>query len=558
VITRRRFIQSTVAAALATPLVPSLLDAAPAGETLYNGIKLATPWPPKRRFPDDHPVMPPYLADPPAVIPIDVGRQLFVDHFLVEETTLSPTYHRAEYHPASPVLHPQAPWEMRDEYSDRTGRKPNPTAMPFSDGVFFDPADRLFKMWYMGGDLMHPCLALSDDGVSWRRPALGVFPNNPPESNVVTPSGRDSGTVWLDLETSDKNARCKMALFHEKSLSLHESADGIHWRGIGATGLAGDRTTFFYNPFRKVWVFGVRDNLQLNSGRFRRYWESREFADANGWLGVQPVAWVRADSRDFAREGFAATPELYNLDCVAYESVMLGLFNVWRGESTTREKINEVTVGFSRDGFHWSRPERQAFMGVSDTPGSWNYANVQSAGGCCLIVGDKLHFYVSGRQGVAGSDDPGVCSTGLALLRRDGFTSMDWLPYEAKVMRRGAKANGGSLVTRPVRFSGGYLFVNADTRQGELTVEVLDQQGRVLPGFGKAQCTPVRGDGTRLPVSWSSGSTLASLAGEAVRFRFSMSVGRLYAFWVSRWPSGESGGYVAAGGPGFRGPSDAR
>ena len=48
--------------------------------------------------------------------------------------------------------------------------------------------------------------------------------------------------------------------------------------------------------------------------------------------------------------------ELYNLDCVAYESVMLGLFSVWRGESGMREKINEVTLGFSRDGFHWHRP----------------------------------------------------------------------------------------------------------------------------------------------------------------------------------------------------------
>ena len=67
----------------------------------------------------------------------------------------------------------------------------------------------------------------------------------------------------------------------------------------------------------------------------------------------------------------------------------------------------------------------------------------------------------------------------------------------------------------------------------------------------------MRGDGTKLPVTWS-GAELSALAGQTVRFRFSLSKGRLYAFWVSRWPTGESGGYVAAGGPGFSGPADTK
>ena len=67
---------------------------------------------------------------------------------------------------------------------------------------------------------------------------------------------------------------------------------------------------------------------------------------------------------------------------------MLGLFTIWRGESQVREKINEIEIGFSRDGFHWDRPDRATFLGVSQTEGAWNYANVQSAGGGCLVVGD--------------------------------------------------------------------------------------------------------------------------------------------------------------------------
>ena len=62
-------------------------------------------------------------------------------------------------------------------------------------------------------------------------------------------------------------------------------------------------------------------------------------------------------------------PQLYNLDCVAYESLLLGLFSIWRGQPTDRPKPNEVCAGFSRDGFHWHRPDRRAFIPVSETTG---------------------------------------------------------------------------------------------------------------------------------------------------------------------------------------------
>jgi predicted neuraminidase len=66
----------------------------PKPEKLYNGIELPDVWPPRFRDPaPDEPMPVPYLRKPPPkVIPIDVGRQLFVDDFLIErplETRLS-------------------------------------------------------------------------------------------------------------------------------------------------------------------------------------------------------------------------------------------------------------------------------------------------------------------------------------------------------------------------------------------------------------------------------------------------------------------------------------
>jgi hypothetical protein len=553
VLSRRTFLQAAAAGALGRPLASVINAAAPDGEVLYNGIRLGSPWPPRLKYPDEHPVVPPYLADPPSVIHIDVGRQLFVDDFLIEETNLRRVWHRATYYGSNPVLRPERPWEIDSEIARRTQTPPNPSAMVFSDGVFFDPEDRLFKMWYMAGYGMATCLATSTDGLTWHRPALDVLVG----TNIVNRQYRDSSTVWLDQFEKSPSRRFKMSLFYDDALLLYTSSDGVHWNKEGQTPFAYDRSTFFHNPFRQVWGFSLRANQfpERSNGRYRRYWETPTFGAAANWNGAPPVAWVKADSRDFSMAGPGIPPELYNLDCVAYESVMLGVFSIWRGEPPEREKINEITLGFSRDGFHWHRPNRESFIAVSDVKGSWNWANVQSAGGGCLIAGDRLYFYVSGRAGVAGTSQPGVCSTGVAMLRRDGFASMEWGTASPGPVKQLPGWQDGMLTTRPLRFSGGHLFVNADVNGGELRVEVLDRSGGVLAPFTRDTCEPLRADGTRQPIAWRSGK-LADLAGQVVRFRFTMTKGSLYAFWVSDGSRGHSNGYPAAGGPEFSGPVD--
>jgi hypothetical protein len=218
------FLAGMAATAVPSPARGTLASPATSREVLYNGIVLPEIWPPRYQFPNDHPVTPAYLVSPPAVINIDVGRQLFVDDFLIEATNLVRTFHQPVYHPASPILRPETRWELYDEYAERTQTPPSPTAMVFSDGVVVDPRDGLFKMWYMGGYRMNTCYALSRDGIRWERPDLDVRPG----TNMVRVSGRDSGTVWLDHFADDPKGRFKMALFHDCDLSLQAPPDGIH------------------------------------------------------------------------------------------------------------------------------------------------------------------------------------------------------------------------------------------------------------------------------------------------------------------------------------------
>src|SRR5690606_42055806 len=75
------------------------------GELLYNGIRLPVQWPPKTGDPfSSEPMQVPYLKSPPAIIPINIGRQLFVDDILVDKTDLKRVYHKPIKYQGNPVL----------------------------------------------------------------------------------------------------------------------------------------------------------------------------------------------------------------------------------------------------------------------------------------------------------------------------------------------------------------------------------------------------------------------------------------------------------------------
>ena len=123
-------------------------------------------------------------------------RQLFVDTFLIQNlTNASIDFHTPGYHPASPVLKPDRPWE-------------GTMAFPYDGGVHWQEADNRMAMWYLCGakasssgkdtrpdpmantrsrsapNRTKPpifanaglCLAFSVDGVTWTKPTQDVSP----------------------------------------------------------------------------------------------------------------------------------------------------------------------------------------------------------------------------------------------------------------------------------------------------------------------------------------------------------------------------------------------
>ena len=108
-------------------------------------------------------------------------------------------------------------------------------------------------------------------------------------------------------------------------------------------------------------------------------------------------------------------------------------------------------------------------------------------------------------------DGGAIC---LAVLRRDGFISLD------------AGQNEGSIVTKPFKLPGSKLFVNVDATKGELRVAVLGKDDKVL-----AVSEPTKGDLPRGGVKWRKGN-IADLQGKAVSLRFTLHNASLYSYWM--------------------------
>ena len=493
---RRDFIKNA-SLALSAAFVPNiafpsfLRGGAPLNNVLYNGVALPDVWPPRNIGMNYDPMPTPYLINRPEIIPIDLGRQLLVDNFLIEQTDMERRSYTPRKMSFNPVLKPETELEQ--------GIYGIPGASAKDGGVWWDPKDQLFKMWYEAGWLHRMAYATSKDGIYWERPNLDIVPGT---NQIVPEIVADSSTVWLDHFTQNDEERFKMFLRSPNSIPGSTerfnygfsmvSPDGIHWGKPVKTGPCGDRSTMFYNPFRQKWVYSLRNPENINRvpiGRFRYYHEHSNFLEGAKWTKEDLIFWLGADYLDDPDPYIGDKAQLYNLSAVPYESIMLSLpqIHYYIGFEGNRKKKSSV---YEKNGMH--------------------------ANG----------------------------STGIAVLRRDGFVSYS------------TSKEKSTLLTRPVTFTGEYLFVNVNCPNGELKVEVLDTDNNVIPGFSAGDCKPLSIDSTIAQIKWKNKKDLSILKNQPVRFKFYLANGDLYSFWVSPDIEGASNGYNAAGGPGFSGGID--
>lgn len=516
---------------------------------------------------------------------LDIGTDpvLLLDEDVVAETrACHQTFYGAIKDPASPIIAASEPWEGRGPYT-------------WGTRLLWNPEAHHYDLWYVGfrveDNHYRWGLAVSADGLTWMKPDLGLEtfqgqparnmltggphpekaarsvvrdprPDCPPAQRYkgirftydgefisYSPDGRRwteerANPVWrvpsdiihamwdpqrhrfvayfkvweVTGETPDPShpTGFRPVVAHFPSFDHHLHADGL-------TALRGPRIHF--HPEAKAEVEDVV--LVLRTGHqgpddgggapLTGAWHARrvqawaESEDWRHWRHEQVV--LRTDERDRPDANIQYLFVLY------YGHYYIGVLTMHdeRGHF-------EQQFAFSQDGLTWSRPWRGNFLGLGP-PGAFDSGMVLAPTDPILAETQML-FYYGGFDTVhhAPMTRPWSAAIGRAVLRRDGFASWDSDP-----------GRSGTVVTQPVTTTGHALWINADAGVGRVRVEVLDDEGHVIPGFEGRHCQPLTEDTARFrhclaPIQWRPDAYLAGLAGHPIRLRFQLENARLFAF----------------------------
>ena len=456
-------------------------------------------------------------------------RQLFLDDFVIEETS---GLRRVMHQPVKKgaVIRPN--WPAGE------------TSLQTRSTAFWDPLDGVFKIWLIDG-----LCRFSTDGLHW---------------TLWDPPVESTGEVVFDPFDPDPARRYKS--FSPKKSAY--SPDGVSWsvqkrqiriegqtREVLVTIRSSDEWNFSLDAEDRLYIATVKRGGPY--GRSVYLALSRDFAtwteakiifhtdDLDQELGHRNIAERFADEslqHPTWNDPGVYNVDTYNMGVFRYESVYIGTPSLYHAVGPVPNYPN--TVGFhlvqlavSRDLKNWERVgDRRPFIGPSRRD-SGAYDLTQLIGPSnALVRGDELWFYYTGIKYRGGwryegtfphgdhvplpgyeEDTGAIC---LAVLRRDGFVSLD------------AEAGEGVLLTRPLVWRGSSLWINAAAGEGEVEVEILDEDGVVLEDWSRSQALPLSEDGVRLAVDWNGSGDLGNLEGQLVRLRFYLRNAELYAFWT--------------------------
>ena len=471
------------------------------------------------------------VPTPPACLTLGREKHLLIDDWSITETrNVHRIFHRPVKHRNNPLIVADKPWE--------------PLALFLAGGVERQTSGS-YRMWYCSADPqpgnrknIHTCLATSDDGIKWRKPALDLNQYKDAKRTNIVIKGAGISWVFGNPDEPRRDFRYLAKIRHHGTQGW-TSADGLHWTNQGVIITQGaDATTCQWDPVRRKYIASLK--FGYKGRRFRGYAESDDFLN---WTDT----YLMADVDHLDIEG----DHIYQMPMFRYESLYLGMCKIYHiGTSDTCD----IQLAVSHNCLHWERPYRaidvpkfvtRATRGEEkiieyiqyDDPhtqpfipsgplGSWDYGNNDCPATAPVRHGDELLFYYSGRYQSHSARSPvkkdwkgAYSNIGLATLRLDGFVSAQ------------ADAQGGYVLTKPLRLKGDNLFVNTNAAGGKLRVEVLDQRAKPIKGFGLDQARTIRSDKVKAKCSWKNRNGIASLAGKIVRLKFHLTDAALYAFW---------------------------
>ena len=487
-------------------------------------------------------------------------RQLFVDNYVIEhQENLEKILHQPIRAEENPVIRPDQPWERRVGYVS----------------VIRDEEEGCFKAWY--GTESGTAYAVSDDGIAWEKPQLGILEwEGSRDNNLVMPP-IVSGTYFKDLPDADPARRYKC--FGLKShprygLYVGYSPDGLNWAFRSEPVLTtendpglNDHPTLMHDRLRNRYIaFSKRERINPFANgdwgfiqRMRCVSFSKDFEHF-----TDPVLSLRADDQDLPDF------QVHGLSGFNYQGAYLGLIDAMHsGDVGPMERTIDLQLACSRDGEAWWRAgDRRTFLPLGP-PESFDRFLICPAHSPPIAMGDELYIYYTGtarrhrrgtypdhrrrepwrgpghpehvEEGITGWDaspESPITGIGLARLRIDGFVSLD------------AGSRPGRLLTRPLKLAGTRMHLNADAKAGNIKAEMFEArpvdlaQGnwancpawnwaidQPVQGYSLGNCIGISENTTDGTMRWQCGDRFPELEGRKVVVRFELTNASLYSFW---------------------------
>ena len=480
----------------------------------------------------------------PAAKPADIGsrRELFVDGFLVDR--LEGVRHRLHRpRPAEISVTLDRPWEKH-----------------FYNGVSVihdtHPANDKprFLLYYSASNRL--AVAVSHDGVHWKKPLLGIVEIDGNRKNTL------GGSVDGRLMVSDKGPMPEIFLDRRpgvkpserfKAFTLIEgrggtrviawiSGDGFRFsklrdKPIIHTRLYGAFDGFesmFWSEVEQQYVIYLRYAIKVSPPNprdpNRRSVARMSSKDLLNWTKPRPMT--------FGKVGLLPPDHHYNNQTMPYfraPQIYVALSNrlaqtrqaLSRAEGAklkpSRSDVDDplkwligdcadTVMLTTRASAHYDRLFMEGIVRPGPGAENWTTRSNYTLRGLHPTSPREMSVWVTRHNGQTS------CHVRRFVFRTDGLASIE-APYA-----------GGDLVTRPLRFSGKSLQINyATSAVGGLRVEIQNDEGKPIQGFSLADCPEMIGDRIDQVVTWKSGPDLGSLSGKTVRLRFRMKDANLFS-----------------------------
>ena len=476
-----------------------------------------------------------YPGPPESLSLVPGQRQLFLDDFVVGHLyRVDRLIHQPRKYEGNPVIRPDLPTDGVE--------------IQTRDAPSWDEKEKIWKTWYWIGDGSPgdtTGFARSPDGIHWEKPNLGLVEKNGNRNNnlVTVKDEPDAFIQHVFLDPTASRERRYKGMIGPYGRRPCISADGYVFTALSVPPIPSqDESDLNWDSLSKQYIMTVKHvgpfgrSVYLTVSRdFEKWTDPKLIYHADSLdqaLGARQIREVEANPRMWhptINHPSEYRTEIYFMPIFAYEGLYIGMPNYFEASGLiplpvgNQDGTNSVKLACSRDLCCWTAVgDRRHFLPISEMGrGGWDTGQVLATSHP-IRRGNELWIYYSGldvryRPSTARARG----GIGLARLRLDGFVSLH------------AGAEEGIVETRPIRFEGERLYVNADASKGRIRAEITDFSERmVLKGRSRDRSLLLSADSLRSELRWQGSDGMKDLRGQVVRIRFYLENADLYSFWL--------------------------